>query len=99
MNAYNFNDFENGTTFAAENSSETSTKRELTPFQKGVVAVAAVGVAGAAVGAGLYWANRGIRETAKNVSDAATAVHDAHERHLERKAKKDAIEAALNQNA
>lgn len=103
MNAnYNFNDFENGTTFAAEGSSESSTKRELTPFQKGVVTVAAVGVAGAAVGAGLYWANRGLRETANNIGDAAAAIHNAHERHEQKKAAKAianaAIAEAVNQN-
>lgn len=104
MNAnYNFNDFEGNTSFAAEGSSEASEKREMTPFQKGVCAVAAVGLAGTAVGLGLYWGNRGIRETAKNVSDAAGAIHDAHEKHQQKKAIKAAanaaIEEALNQNA
>lgn len=95
-------EFTSATTFAAEGSSENSSKREMTPFQKGVCAVAAVGIAGAAVGAGLYWANRGIRATADNIGDAATAIHDAHERHQQKKAAKAianaAIQDALNQN-
>lgn len=97
MNNYNFADFESSTTFAAEGSSENSQKRELTPFQKGVVAVAAVGVATTAVGVGIYWANKGIRATADNIGDAATAIHDAHERHQEKKRQRKAIEDALNQ--
>ena len=99
MTDYNFRDFENGSTFAAEGSSESTSKIELTPFQKGVLAVTGVGIAATAVGVGVYWANRGIRATATNVSDAATAIHDAHERHQEKKLQKAAIEAALNQNA
>lgn len=91
-------EFTGTTTFAAEGSSEGSTRRELTPFEKGVLGVTAVGIAATAVGVGLYWGNRGIRATATNVSDAATAIHDAHERHQEKKLQKAAIEAALNQN-
>ena len=94
---YNFNDFEGTSTFAAEGSSENSQKRELTPFQKTVIGVAAVGVATTAVGVGLYWANRGLRETADNIADGVDACKAAHERRLEKKAKKAAIEAALNQ--
>jgi hypothetical protein len=74
MTDYNFNDFTGTTTFAAEGSSENTAKRELTPFQKGVVAVAAVGVATTAVGVGLYWANRGLRETADNIGDAVDGI-------------------------
>lgn len=96
-NNYNFNDFESANTFAAEGSSENTAKRELTPFQKGVVTVAAVGVAGAAVGAGLYWVNRGLRETADNIGDAADGIKAAHEKHQLKKAQKRAIEEALNQ--
>lgn len=92
---YNFNDFNGNTSFAAEGSSENTSKRELTPFQKGVVTVAAVGVAGAAVGVGLYWANRGLRETANNISDAATAVADAHAKHQQKKAAKAIANAAI----
>lgn len=98
MNAMNY-DFAGTTTFAAEGSSEGASKKEMTPFQKGVCAVAAVGLAGTAVGVGLYWANRGIRETADNIADGVDACKAAHERRLEKKAKKAAIEAALNQNA
>lgn len=107
MNNYNFADFESSTSFAAEGSSEASTKRELTPFQKTVIGVAAVGVAGAAVGAGLYWVNRGLRETADNIGDAADGIKAAHQKHQQKKAIKAAanaaanavIEDALNQNA
>lgn len=94
---YNFADFESANTFAAEGSSESSTKRELTPFQKGVIAVTGVGIAATAVGVGVYWANRGLRETADNIADGVDACKAAHERRLEKKAKKAAIEAALNQ--
>lgn len=98
MNAnYNFNDFEGTTSFAAEGSSENSSKIELTPFQKGVLAVTGVGIAATAVGVGVYWANRGIRETAYNIGEGVDACKAAHERRLEKKAKKAAIEAALNQ--
>lgn len=96
MNAnYNFNDFEGTNSFAAEGSSTASEKRELTPFQKGVVAVAAVGVAGAAVGAGLYWINRGLRETADNIGDAADGIRAAHARHEQKKAAKAIANAAI----
>ena len=98
MNA-NFDFMTNDTRFAAEGSSEGSAKKELTPFQKGVIAVTAVGVAGTAVGVGLYWANKGVRATADNIGAAADGIKAAHEKHLEKKAKKAAIEAALNQNA
>jgi hypothetical protein len=94
MNAMNY-DFTTGTTFAAENSSESSTKRELTPFQKGVVTVAAIGVAGAAVGAGLYWVNRGLRETADNIGDAADGIRAAHARHEQKKTAKAIANAAI----
>lgn len=94
----NYADFTGTTTFAAENSSENNSKRELTPFQKGVLGVTAVGIAATAVGVGVYWANRGIRETADNLADGVDACKAAHERRLEKKAKKAAIEAAMNQN-
>lgn len=96
MNNYNFADFESSTSFAAEGSSEASTKRELTPFQKGVVTVAAVGVAGAAVGAGLYWVNRGLRSTADNIGAAAEGIKAAHEKHEQKKAAKAIANAAAN---
>ena len=86
------------TNFAAEGSSENTAKRELTPFQKGVLAVTGVGIAATAVGVGVYWANRGIRETADNIADGVDAAKAAHERRVEKKARKAAIEAALNQN-
>lgn len=89
-------DFTGCTSFAAEGSSESSAKIELTPFQKGLVAVTGVGLAATAVGVGVYWANRGLRETAKNVSDAATAVADAHAKHEQKKAIKAAANAAAN---
>lgn len=99
---YNFNDFENGTTsFAAEGSSENSAKLELTPFQKGVVAVAGVGLAVTAVGVGVYWANKGLRATADNIGAAADGIRAAHERREQKKAAKAianaAIQDALNQ--
>lgn len=94
-NNFNFNDFESANTFAAEGSSENTAKRELTPFQKGVVTVAAVGVAGAAVGAGLYWVNRGLRETADNIGDAADGIRAAHARHEQKKAAKAIANAAI----
>lgn len=97
MNNYNFNDFQSNNTFAAEGSSENSSKIELTPFQKGVLAVTGVGIAATAVGVGVYWANRGLRETTDNIADGVDACKAAHERRLEKKAKKAAIEAALNQ--
>ena len=89
-------DFTGCTSFAAEGS-----------FQKTVIGVAAVGVAGAAVGAGLYWVNRGLRETADNIGDAADGIKAAHQKHQQKKAIKAAanaaanavIEDALNQNA
>ena len=101
MTDYNFNDFAGATQFAAEGSSENSSKIELTPFQKGVVAVAAVGVATTAVGVGIYWANKGIKATADNVAAAADGIKAAHERHEQKKAAKAianaAIQDALNQ--
>jgi hypothetical protein len=96
MNAMNY-DFTGTTSFAAEGSSENSAKREMTPFQKGVCAVAAVGLAGTAVGLGLYWGNRGIKATADNIAAAADGIKAAHDRHEEKKAQKRAIEEALNQ--
>ena len=96
MNAnYNFNDFTGTSSFAAEGSSENTAKRELTPFQKGVVTVAAVGVAGAAVGAGLYWVNRGLRSTADNIGAAADGIKAAHEKHQQKKAIKAVTNAAI----
>ena len=92
-----FRDFESSTSFAAENSSDSSQKREMTPFQKGVCAVAAVGLAGTAVGLGLYWGNRGIKATADNIAAAADGIKAAHDRHEEKKAQKKAIEDAVNQ--
>ena len=97
MNANYINDFEGNTSFAAEGSSENTSKREMTPFQKGVCAVAAVGLAGTAVGLGLYWGNRGIKATADNIAAAADGIKAAHDRHEEKKAQKRAIEEALNQ--
>ena len=96
-NNYNFADFESANTFAAEGSSENTSKRELTPLQKGIVTVAAVGVAGAAVGAGLYWVNRGLRETAHNIGDAADGIKAAHEKHQQKKAIKAAANAAIKE--
>lgn len=95
MTDYNFADFTGATQFAAEGSSENTSKREMTPFQKGVCAVAAVGLAGTAVGLGLYWGNRGLRATADNISDAATAIHNAHEKHEQKKAAKAIANAAI----
>ena len=95
----NFDFMSNDTRFAAEGSSESTAKKELTPFQKGVLAVTGVGIAATAVGVGVYWANRGIRETADNIADGVDACKAAHERRVEKKARKAAIEAALNQNA
>lgn len=88
-------EFTGATTFAAEGSSENTSKREMTPFQKGVCAVAAVGIAGAAVGAGLYWANRGIKATADNIGAAADGIRAAHERHEQKKLEK--AQQLLNQ--
>ena len=93
----NFDFMSNDTRFAAEGSSESTAKKELTPFQKGVLAVTGVGIAATAVGVGVYWANRGIRETADNIADGVDACREAHAKRLEKKAKKAAIEAALNQ--
>lgn len=95
MNNMHDFDFTTGTNFAAENSSDNSQKRELTPFQKGIVTAAAVGVAGAAVGAGLYWINRGLRETADNIGDAADGIRAAHARHEQKKAAKAIANAAI----
>lgn len=98
MNAnYNFNDFNGNTQFAAEGSSENASKIELTPFQKGLVTAAGIGLTVTAIGVGAYWANKGIRATADNIGDAASAIHDAHERHEEKKRQRKAIEDALNQ--
>lgn len=91
-------EFTGATTFAAEGSSENTAKRELTPFQKGVIAVTGVGIAATAVGVGVYWANRGIRETADNIADGVDACREAHAKRQLKKAQKAAIEAALNQN-
>ena len=92
---YNFSDFSGNTNFAAEGSSENSAKIELTPFQKGLVTGTAVGLAGTAVGLGVYWANRGIRETAKNIGDAADGIKAAHEKHQQKKAIKAVTNAAI----
>lgn len=106
MTDYNFN-FTGTTEFAAEGSSESASKKELTPFQKGVLAVTGVGIAGTAIGLGVYWANRGIRETADNIGDAVDGIKEAHAKHQQKKAIKAAanaaasaaIQDALNQNA
>ena len=88
-------DFNGNTQFAAEGSSESSAKIELTPFQKGLVTVTAVGLAGTAVGLGVYWANRGLRETANNIGDAADGIRAAHARHEQKKAAKAIANAAI----
>lgn len=88
-------DFTTGTTFAAENSSDNSQKIELTPFQKGVLAVTGVGIAATAVGVGVYWANRGLKATADNIGAAADGIKAAHERHEQKKAAKAIANAAI----
>jgi hypothetical protein len=90
-----FRDFESSTSFAAEGSSESSAKIELTPFQKGLVAVTGVGLAATAVGVGVYWANKGLRETAKNIGDAADGIKEAHAKHEQKKAAKAIANAAI----
>lgn len=97
MNATaNFDFMSNDTTFAAEGASENASKREMTPFQKGVCAVAAVGIAGAAVGAGLYWCNRGIKATADNIGAAVDGIKTARENAQQKKLEK--AQQLLNQN-
>jgi hypothetical protein len=90
-------DFTGATQFAAEGSSESSSKKELTPLQQGLVTVAGVGLTVTAVGVGLYWANKGIKATADNVAAAADGIKAAHDRHEEKKRQRKAIEDALNQ--
>ena len=95
MTDYNINDFAGATQFAAEGSSESTSKIELTPFQKGVVAVAAVGVATTAVGVGIYWANKGLKATADNIGAAADGIKAAHEKHEQKKAARAIANAAI----
>ena len=89
-------DFTGNTSFAAEGSSENTSKRELTPFQRGCLAVTAVGVAGTAIGLGVYWCNRGVRETANNIGAAVDGVKTAHANAQQRKLEK--AQQLLNQN-
>jgi len=81
MTDYNSNDFAGATQFAAEGSSENTSKIELSPFWKGLATATGIGLTVTAIGVGAYWANKGLKATADNIGVAADGIRAAHAFH------------------